>query len=298
MKNNIHSKSYIIIAILVGLQFHSLARINSLEHEIEHSRHRLKSNYESLNDKISSIYDDLDKKLEEENSLINRANLDIGSLDPENLSIAIEFTVEPKILDVSTRVYLDFEGELLELERSDLVYRGSKSFKISDKVYPKIIIESDGIKYIEDDERLMLSSLRYEIFPYIYANYSGKSSYRSNNYIMDGSLDVDYKLSKSDITFVDMKYVVKVDDEIIRQIPIKAENKGEGRNIFRLDIDDSYPMEKGQILTLNLIAVDTLGFTHEYLFSQYEAASNMQREPYLEKMSIKAPNGEIVYIFE
>lgn len=296
-KNNTYKISYILLGVLIVTQFYSLVKINSLESQVENYRHMLYSTEDDLSRKINSIYDNVDQRLKEDESLLNKAWLELGTIDTEALTVPIRFTIEPKIIEDDTSIYLDFDGEKIELERKGLEFTASKDFIITDRVDPKIVIQSNGVKKIEENENLKLSSLRNEIFPYIHARFSGKSSYIGDSYRMDGDLDVDYKLSNQNNPFIELVYVVKVDGKTIKESPLSQDER-KASNFNKLKIEDNYPLEDGQILTLNIVALDSLGFSHEYLFTSFEAGSNMQREPYLEKLSIKAPNGENVYMFD
>lgn len=145
---------------------------------------------------------------------------------------------------------------------------------------------------------LRVSNIKGQVFPYIFARFSGESSYRSNEYRAKGHLDIDYKPSQENNLFIDLKYVVKVDDEIIKERLVVLGKDGRMGGIFTLEIDDKYSINHGSILTSNVVAVDSFGFTHEYLVTHFVAGSNVQREPHFKQEKIVAPNGELVYQFD
>lgn len=291
-------KSYVLIAALIVLQLYSLAKINSLQSRIEYTNNVINSVENRLDNQINSIYQNINEKLETKASLIHKTSVKVGNLDVGTLAVPITFTIEPKMITEAMSVFLDFNGEIVQLEKSGLKYSTTKNFEIPDSVFPKIIMEDNGVKNIEEHKGLMVSSIKEQVFSHIFARFSGETSYGSNQYRAKGNLDIAYKPSLESNPFVDIKYVVKVDGEIIKEIPVALEKEsGLGGN-FTLGIDDKYSMKDGQILTSNVVAVDNLGFTHEYLITHFVAGSNMQREPYFEKMNIKAQNGEIVYLFD
>jgi hypothetical protein len=159
-------------------------------------------------------------------------------------------------------------------------------------------MEDNGVKNIEEHMGLMVSNIKEQVFPYIFARFSGQSSYGSNEYRAKGHLDIDYKPSQENNPFIDMKYVIKVDDEIIKETPVVLEKDSGIGGTFTLDIDDKYSINDGQILTSTVVAVDSFGFIHEYLVTHFVAGSNVQREPYFKQEKIIAPNGELVYLFD
>ena len=206
--------------------------------------------------------------------------------------------IEPKKVTENMSVFLDFNGEIVRLEKSGLQYSTIKNFKISDSISPKVIIEDNGAKNIEEHKGLKVSNIKEQVFPFIFARFAGQSSYGANDYRTKGHLVIDYKPSQEDNPFIDMKYVIKVDDKIINEKPVVLEKDSELGGRFTLDIDDKYSINDGQILTSNVVAVDSLGFTHEYLVTHYVAGSKAQREPYFKQEKIVAPNGEVVYLFD
>lgn len=289
--------AYILIIALVLLQLYSITKINALQNKIENTNMTLHSIDNRLNNQISNIYNTISKKLEEEASQIHDASVTVGKLNTSTLTVPITFTVQPKTVTDTLSVSLDFNGEILPLKKSDIKFSGTKDLEISENVYPKIILEDKGVKSVEEHRGLNVSKIKETIFPNIFVHFSGTTKYSSGEYQAKGSLMGEYQHSNNN-DFTAMKYVVKIDGEIIDEKSIPLEKDNEYSEPLSIDIDDQYPLEKGEILTTNIVAEDTLGFTHEYLVTHYEGDSNAQREPHFEKMNIKGPNGEPVYIFD
>jgi hypothetical protein len=290
--------AYILVAALIVLQLYSLVKINSLQSRVENTNNIINSVENRLDNQINSIYQNVDQKLEAQASLIYNSSTKAGKLDITTLTVPITFTIEPKVVTETMSVSLDFNGEIVRLEKSGLQYSITKNFEISDSISPKIIMEDNGIKNIEEHMGLRVSNIKEQVFPNIFAGFSGESSYGSNEYRVKGHLDIDYKPSQDNNPFIDMKYVIKVADEIIKETPVVLEKNSGLDGTFTLDIDDKYSINDGQILTSNIVAVDSFGFTHEYLVTHFVAGSNMQREPYFKQEKIIAPNGEVVYLFD
>jgi hypothetical protein len=286
--------SYFLIAALIILQIYSLAMINSLQRRIDNNNNTIYSVENQLSNQINAIYQNVDVQLKAQASLINSSAIALGKLDVDTLTVPITFTVEPKTVTETMLVSLDINGDIVELEKSGLQYSATKNFEISDSIDFKIIIDDNGVKHIEEQNGLNSHQIKEQIFPQLFASFGGESSYGSNEYRAKGTINIDYKASTANNQFVDIKYVTKVDDKIIKETPISLDrNYG-----FTLDIDEKYSLNNGQILTFYIIATDSLGFVHEYLIKHYEAGANAQREPYHEQENITAPNGEIVYLFK
>jgi hypothetical protein len=97
-----------------------------------------------------------------------------------------------------------------------------------------------------------------------------------------------------------MNYVVEVDGKPVKEVPVPLGTESGPDEVFNsghfgISIDDQFSLEDGQILTGHVVAVDSLGFTHQYLVLHYVAGANAQREPGMGLEKITAPNGEIVF---
>jgi len=287
---------FALIAGLILLQLFTLGQIHSLQSRIEYSNHKVEALERQLSDQIGSIYETIDQQLEKQASLLHNTYTDVGRLDPNTGIVPITFTVEPKTVTDSLTVSLDFDGVLVPLKKTGLGYSVTKEFSLSQEViFPTIVLEDKGNRQVEAPMEPRTINLREQLFPTLYAGFSGESSYGASSYRTKGVLHVDYKPTVENISFTDMRYVIKADDTIIEELPIildTAEGSGAG---FTLDIDGDYSVTKGQSVTSTVVATDSLGFTHEYLLSQYVAGASKQREPYLGKATIIAPNGDILF---
>lgn len=290
--------AYILVAALIVLQFYSFVKINLLQSRVENFNNRINSVENRLEKQINSIYQNVDQKLEEQLSLIHNSTIKVGKFDIATQTIPIKFMIEPKTVRENMSVFLDFNGEIVQLEKSGLQYSTTRNFEISDSISPKVIIEDNGVINIGEHKGLKVSNIREQVFPYIFARFAGRSSYGSNDYQAKGHLVIDYKPSQEDNPFIDMKYVIKIGEKIIEETPIVLDKDNRLGGSFTLDIDDKYSVDDGQILTSNVVAVDSLGFTHEYLVTHYVAGSRAQREPYFKQERIIAPNGKVVYLFD
>src|SRR6056297_2216508 len=110
--------AYILIVALIALQIYSLTQIISLQNDLENTQVTLHSIDNRLNSQISNIYHTITKKLEEEASKIHTSSVTVGALNTDTLKVPITFTVEPKTITKSLEVLLDFDGEIISLEKS------------------------------------------------------------------------------------------------------------------------------------------------------------------------------------
>jgi hypothetical protein len=281
----------IIIIVLIGLQIYSLIKIDYLQGRIEQSNN---NTMQSVQNQIQSIYSNVDTQLKEQASIIKNASYQLGDIDIENLKVPITFEVTPKMIEQNTTVSLDNNGEIILLKKQNTTFSGTVTADIFGSVFPTIIIENDGVRQLEDHFGLCVGSIDAYIFPIIVPSFVGGTSYGSNEYTMNGDISFDIKSSESDVSFVDIQYVRKVDDKVISTQPIKKSEDG----MFILKIDDITTLNKGQIFASYVVAKDSIGFRHEYLVEHYIAGEDEQREPYFEQKYIYASNGDLVFEFD
>lgn len=291
-----------LIALLVIAQFYSIVKINALERQLENVNYTVSSAENRLSNQISGISSNVEQKLQEQASPILRAFAQVGIPDANTLTVPVTFTVQPKTVTDTMSVSLDIDGEILPLERSGLEYTATREVGLSQKITPTIVIEEGGKKQIEEHGGLMLSNLKETIFPDVYARFVGQTSYGSNAYKQNGHLEIDCKPSQQNNNLIDAKYIVRVDGKPVKETPVPlalgpepGPNDIFGGGRYGISIDDEFSLEDGQILTGSVVAVDSLGFTHEYLVLHYVAGADAQREPDFRQETITAPDGEIIF---
>ena len=124
--------TYILVAALIVLQLYSITRINSLQSRVENLNNNVHSVENRLDNQISSIYQNVDQQLEAQASLILNSSTKVGKLNIATLTVPVTFTIEPKVITETMSVFLDFNGELVRLEKLELQYSTTKNLKISD----------------------------------------------------------------------------------------------------------------------------------------------------------------------
>ncbi|MPM54381.1 hypothetical protein SDC9_101159 [bioreactor metagenome] len=293
----------VLIALLVILQVYSIVKINALERQLENVNYTVSSVENHLISQINDISNHVEQKLQEQASLILRASAQVGIPDADTLTVPVTFTVTPKTVTDTMSVSLDIDGELIPLERSGLEYSTTRAIGLSQKITPTIVIEEGGKKQVVENGALMLSNLKEMIFPDVYATFAGQYSYGSKAYKQKGQLEIDCKPSQQNNNLIEAKYIVKVDGKPVKETPVELGPEPGPNDIFGggrygISIDDQYTLEDGQVLTGCVVAVDSLGFTHEYQVLHYVAGSDEQREPDFRQETITAPNGEIIYRYD
>lgn len=299
---------YILIALLTVSQVYSFCKISELENRIWNTNNALGTAQNTLNNQISNIYADVSAMLEEEASIIHDASIEIGAVDADTITVPVTFTVEPKQVTDSMTVSLQFENETIQLEKNGTVYTGIKQFALeAGDVSPTILIEDNGVQTVMEDNRICVYSIGSWVFPTLYPVYLsfGGDVYtrgeEAGEYKQVGDLFIegdghDEFESATIITYIDGKQV----NEVSIDIALFADGNSQALP------ENTYSVTEGQVITSELVAVDSLGFTHQYPLEHYVARSEIQREPaygdpsydapaYGEQEKITAPNGEVIY---
>lgn len=171
----------------------------------------------------------------------------------------------------------------------------TKAFAIQDEIFPTIIIEDKGVLQFEDHEYLRVYNIKDKVFSSFSPRFEGESGHSAQepyDYRMKGNITMGSSIVNRDNSFKDIKYIVTLDDEVIKTY--QADFVGTGN----IEIDDNFKMERGQELIGKVVGTDKLNFTHEYLIMNYVAGEREHSRHYHENEKIIAPDGTVIYDFD
>ncbi|NLL81283.1 MAG: hypothetical protein GX231_03130 [Tissierellia bacterium] len=285
---------YIVITTLAVSQVYSISQINSLKTKVEQTENSLTYAEEGLGRNISEIYSNVDRKLQEYTSLVTSCGYEIGEFNLQTMKVPVTFKLQPKTLTETTVVFLKFGEEKIQMEKQGTEFVLTKAFTIKDEIFPTIIIEDMGILQFEDHYDLRVYKIKDEVFSSLTPRFEGESGYSAQepyNYRMKGKIIMGSSFPSSGNSFKDIKYMVTLDDEVIKTY--QADFVGVGN----IEINDNFIMEGGQELIGKVVATDKLNFTHEYLIMHYVAGVREHSGHYYENEKIIAPNGTSIYDF-
>lgn len=283
---------YILITMLAVLQVYSVFQINSLKVKVQQTENKIAYAEERLERNISEIYSNVDRKLEEYTSLVTSSGYEIGEFNLQTLKVPVTFKLQPKTLTETTAVFLKFSEEKIPMEKQGTEFVLTKDFAIKEEVSPIIIIEDKGVLQFEEHDYLRVYNIKDEVFSSLSPRFDGESGYSGQepyDYLMKGNIAMDSSIINGHNSFKDIKYIVTLDDEVIKTY--QAGFVGIGN----IEINDNFKMEKGQTLIGKVVATDGLNFIHEYLIMHYVAGEKEQIEHYYENEKMIAPNGTVIY---
>ena len=264
---------YILITVLIISQLISIIRINSLQRQVENTYLEMNNLSHNIRTEMNGIYNNVDVMLNQQASLIESGATEIGAPNIDQLTVPIIFTLIPKEVREHTAVSLDFNGELFPMEKDGTTFSATISRDIFSEAMPKIIIDENGIRKTTEDERVGIWDIKEEIFPTMYPRLMGDASYNGETYSRRGELSGEIKGPPSEIEYKEIRFVIKVDDQLISDEIIPKETFYSG-----YEVDEKISLSSGQVCTMTVIAIDSIGLEHHYLVDHWDVDSGSQRE--------------------
>lgn len=290
MKKN---TSTIIIVLLVIAQVISFYKISDLERRINQSLNTISLIQDNVMNKINSIYSNVDDKLKRQASYLEHVEMTLGTPNKEDLTIPITYTVIPKEVSSKTSLSLDFNGEVLTMERNGTSFTITVFADIfSPAISPKILIIEDDIIKTEQNDLLNIYNIKNELFPYFSVHLAGRTRYNNQEYIAEGTIYSDIKESKvslASIKYIGAKLIVKVDDNIVKDVSIDI------NSLDGYEVNEKIPLKDGETCTMTIIVKDSLNLEHHFVIATFTQGKNSQREPLFEHEKIYSPEGKLLW---
>ena len=270
-KKQFNWKTFITVLMAVLLAF-SLYKIAVLSDEIDSLKTRnsnLTGDIQGLRDEINSIYDNVDKQLKKQASLISGVDFSIGNPSEDMKTVELSLTVVPKSISDDMQVSLTVDGNTALLERNGNGFTGTidVGLFVDYNQWPLLTIETaDGIKteYLEDVD---VSYMFSRHLPSLYADMSG-----GNGKLSDGTLSVDLGFSieskpaygNAPITFTSFTLIEEVNGKEISRQDITDEVRKSGES-YNTRYVKNFKVTYGDELKVYVIAEDSLGYIHKTL---------------------------------
>lgn len=288
-KNN----SFTLIILFIVIQVMLYFKVTGLESELERTSRYISSLEDTLSNRINLIYSNIDEKLNEQASNIEHIETTIGTPNVDNLTVPITYTIIPKEVSEKTAISLEFNEEVLAMERDGTSFSLTVVTEIfNSEIFPNILISEDDIIKTEQNDLLHLYSIKNEIFPYISLRLRGSSRGIGKKYKRTGTISWDIKpsgaLSES-IEFTEARLVIKVDDDIISDKPIDI------NDLDGYEVDEEISLEDGETCTMTIIVKDSLNLEHHYTIDTYVQGNNAQREPLFDDEKIYSQDGILLW---
>ena len=301
-KKQFNWKTFIIVLMAVLLAF-ALYKIATLSDEIDHLKSRnsnLTGDIQILREEISSIYDNVDKQLKKQASLISGVDFSIGNPSKDMKTVELSLTVVPKLISDDMQISVTVDGVTAPLERNGNEFKGTidVGLFVDYNQWPLLSIKTaDGTKteYLEDVD---VSYMFSRHLPSLYADMSGGSGKFS-----DGTLSVDLGFTvetkpasqNAPITFTSFTLIEEVNGKEIRRQDITEEVRKSGES-YNTRYVKNFKVTYGDKLKVYVIAEDSLGYIHKTLAHYWlEREDGSQAETVFGGEMIYDKDGNLLY---
>ncbi len=283
MKNKITA---IALVALVIMQIVSFVQIGNLRNTINNYENNFHNEIDHLRTEISGIYSNVDNMLEEEASILQTAEYEIGELNLDTLVAPVTFTIVPKTIADDTTVAIDINGTPHQTTRNNTEFTATVDIEMGDVVTPNIVITTGGIQHLQAMNARI--SLTDEFVPEIsYPRFTGIEN-PSPEYSASGHVRFDVKEAMNGNSITTAEFIAKVDDAEVFTLPFEQPHNGS----FEAPVTMEFPVSAGQTVSYYVNATDEMGFTHEHLFHRQTIGS--ENHMHVQNRTVYAPNGEIV----
>lgn len=301
-KKQINWKTFIIVLMAVLLAF-SLYKIALLSDEIDSLKSRnsnLTGDVQVLRDEINSIYDNVDKQLKKQASLISGVDFSIGNPSEDMKTVELSLTVVPKVISDDMQVSVTVEGVTAPLERNGSEFTGTidVGLFVDYNQWPLLSIKSAGETKTEYLEDIDVSYMFSRHLPSLYADMSG-----GNGKLSDGTLSVDLGFSieskpaygNAPITFTSFTLIEEVNGKEISRQDITDEVRKSGES-YNTRYVKNFKVTYGDELKVYVIAEDSLGYIHKTLAHYWlESEDGAQAEAVFGGEMIYDKDGNLLY---
>ena len=301
-KKKTNANRIIVIVLAVFLVLGAI-KIGSLTDDVKKLRSQnsnLDSEIQMLRNEINSIYNNVDKQLKEEASLISGVDFSIGDPSEDMKTVELSLTVVPKAISDDMQVSVTVDGVTAPLERNGSEFTGTidVGLFVDYNQWPLLSIKSAGETKTEYLEDIDISYMFSRHLPSLYADMSG-----GNGKFSDGTLSVDLGFSieskpaygNAPITFTSFTLIEEVNGKEISRQDITDEVRKSGES-YNTRYVKNFKVTYGDELKVYVIAEDSLGYIHKTLAHYWlESENGAQAETVFGGETIFDKDGNMLY---
>ena len=290
----------VLMAILLAFSLYKIAYLSKQIDSLITENSRLTADIQGLNSSINSIYDNVDKQLKKQASLISGVDFSIGNPSEDMKTVELSLTVVPKAISNDMQVSVTIDGVTAPLERNGSEFAGTidVGLFVDYNQWPLLSIKSAGETKTEYLEDIDVSYMFSRHLPSLYADMSG-----GGGKFTDGSLSVDLGFSieskpaygNAPITFTSFTLIEEVNGEEISRQDITDEVRKSGES-YNTRYVKNFKVTYGDELKVYVIAEDSLGYIHKTLAHYWlESEDGAQAEAVFGGEMIYDKDGNLLY---
>ncbi|MBQ4057938.1 MAG: hypothetical protein IJD40_03280 [Lachnospiraceae bacterium] len=290
----------LILAVFLVLGAIKIGALTDDVKKLKSQNSNLDSEIQMLRNEINSIYNNVDKQLKEEASLISGVDFSIGDPSEDMKSVKLSLTVVPKLITDNTELFITVDGITAPLFRSGSEFTGTidVGLFVDYNQWPLLSIKSAGETKTEYLEDIDISYMFSRHLPSLYADMSG-----GNGKFSDGTLSVDLGFSieskpaygNAPITFTSFTLIEEVNGKEISRQDITDEVRKSGES-YNTRYVKNFKVTYGDELKVYVIAEDSLGYIHKTLAHYWlESENGAQAETVFGGETIFDKDGNMLY---
>lgn len=291
-----------IIILVVALIF-AFVKIHNLELSVRNLQGYMNSSVSMLEDRVNSIYSNVDGFLKEEASLLSSVSGEYGELNLDTHTIDVKVTLIPKLISDDMKVRISINGRNTEMIRSGNFFSGTIGVDIYNTNEQMLMT----IETAEGIQTQYLSEVRTEylweerIPSLYYCNLSGNSTFVDGKYTLTGELDINCSAIEQtpNVGFEKFVLVTELNSKEINREDISQDVLNYQSYPHGVYFRDGYTMEceavAGDELSIYLEAIDSLGYLHRMLIHHWKQQSGSMALAVDASEYIYAPDGTPIF---
>ena len=297
---NSHRIIILLLAVLLVLGAIKIGTLADDVKKLKSQNSNLDSEIQMLRMEINSIYNNVDKQLKEQASLISGVDFSIGDPSEDMKTVELSLTVVPKAISDDMQVSVTVDGVTAPLEQNGSEFTGTINVGlfVDYNQWPLLSIKSAGETKTEYLEDIDISYMFSRHLPSLYADMSG-----GNGKFSDGTLSVDLGFSieskpaygNAPITFTSFTLIEEVNGKEISRQDITDEVRKSGES-YNTRYVKNFKVTYGDELKVYVIAEDSLGYIHKTLAHYWiESENGAQAETVFSGETIFDKDGNMLY---
>ena len=292
----------IILLLLAVLLVIGAIKIGTLTDDVKKLKSQnsnLDSEIQMLRNEINSIYNNVDKQLKEQASLLSGVDYTIGNPSEDMKSIQLSLKVVPKMISDDMELSVAIDGNSASLTRNGNEFTGTidVGLFVDYDQWPLLSIKtSEGTK-TEYLDSVDVSYLFSNYLPILDADMSASSELSNGNLQIEAGFRISSKPAsdKDPVTFTSFILVEEVNGKEVNRTDITDEVRKSGENYDTRYIK-TFEVSSEDILKVYVIAEDSLGYIHKSLVHYWiESEDGAQAETVFGGETIFDKDGNMLY---
>ena len=289
----------IVLAVFLVLGAIKIGALTDDVKKLKSQNSNLDSEIQMLRNEINSIYNNVDKQLKQEASLISGVDFSIGDPSEDMKSVKLSLTVIPKLITDNTELFVTVAGVIAPLSRNESEFTGTidVGLFVDYNQWPLLTIKSEeGTKteYLDDID---VSYMFTRHLPALEADMSASSELSNGKLQIDAGFRISSKpaYGKAPITFTSFILVEEVNGKEISRKDITDEVRKSGE-VYNTQYVKSFEVAHGDELKVYVVAEDSLGYIHKTLAHYWiESENGAQAETVFGGETIFDKDGNLLY---